>query len=234
MAANPDVSPPVSPGIQAVSTGYHPSPEPDSSTSTLPADVTNDDVPMHFPARSPSPPLPDLKRRPFPPDEASDDDLDDASDDEVVARLPIYMSTSLYPNVQMFQYPLNTRTISAPSWAIDRGKTITTRVKEAVGRVEVEVPVDAGQSVWREERARDLGYVQDVNELNGSMDLEGGARSRDKKSKGKEKDEKKKEKKWGDKMRMRSEVVPNATGYYSGMIHDGASHLFLVSASRPS
>jgi hypothetical protein len=35
-----------------------------------------------------------------------------------------------------------------------------------VGRVEVEVPVDAGQSVWREERARDLGYVQDVNELN--------------------------------------------------------------------
>jgi hypothetical protein len=39
----------------------------------------------------------------------------------------------------------------------------------------------------------------EINELNGSMDLEGGARSRDKKSKGKEKDEKKKEKKWGDR-----------------------------------
>jgi len=55
------------------------------------------------------------------------------------------------------------------------------------------------------------------------MDLEGEERRIRKKGKKKEKEQ------WGDKMRLRSEVVPNATGYYSGIVQDGALHLHPVS-----
>jgi len=109
-------------------------------------------------------------------------------------------------------------------------------VKEGVGRVEVEIPVDAGTDVWRDDRARDLGFVTDVGGVNGDEAVEGGygfggrgLENGNGPEKEKEKDKEKrkgrrarKEEKWGDKMRFRSEVVPNATGYYSGIVHDGA------------
>ncbi|BEI80237.1 hypothetical protein CcaverHIS002_0107660 [Cutaneotrichosporon cavernicola] len=128
-------------------------------------------------------------------------------DDEVVARLPVYISPSLAQNLAIFQYPLQHRSLRVPTWAADRGKRITSRVKEGVGRVEVEVPVDANAGVWRDERARELAFVP-ANTVNG------------------EEGKKKKEIQWGDKMRLRSEVVPTKEGtYFSGIVHEGALHL---------
>lgn len=165
------------------------------------------------PPRAPSPTIPDLRRIPG----ASAADDDDDEDDEVVARLPVYLSPALHPSLAMFQYPLQHRSLRVPGWAADRGKRITTRVKESVGRVEIEVPVDADPKVWRDERARDLGYVPDINSHareNGHAEVEGGVKGKGKKAV---------EAKWGDKMRLRSENVPVASGltHFSGIVHDG-------------
>jgi DNA-directed RNA polymerase-3 subunit RPC5 len=146
------------------------------------------------PPRAPSPALPNLA------------DADD-EDDEVAATLPVYFSPALHPSLVLFQYPLQHRSLRVPQWAADRGKRLTTRVKEGVGRVEIEVPIDGDARVWREERAKDLGFVPDVRE--------NGHEERTSKKKGPEK--------WGDKMRLRSDVVPVPGGaqYYSGIVHEG-------------
>ncbi|WRT70670.1 uncharacterized protein IL334_007668 [Kwoniella shivajii] len=194
-----------------------------------------------FIPRQPSPPLPNLTTRPFPAINI-DSDSDD-EDDEPIATLPIYLSSTLSPHFDIYQYPLQHRSLSVPTWARDRGKEISARVKEKFGRVEIEIPVDAGQSYWREERARDLGFVTNVKNANGGEDdIVGGygfsgaggggssskEKSKDKKGKDKKSSSKDKEK-WGDKMRLRSEPVPNATGYYSGVIREGALHLHPIS-----
>lgn len=158
------------------------------------------------PVRAPSPPLPNL--------------ADDDEDDEIVSTLPVYISPALHPSLSVFQYPLQHRSLRVPQWATDRGKRITTRVKESVGRVEVEIPVDGDHKVWRDERARDLGFTPDVRENgheaeNGTTVGAAGAAGAGAK--------KKKTEKWGDKMRLRSEPVPVPGGaqYYSGIVHDG-------------
>jgi DNA-directed RNA polymerase-3 subunit RPC5 len=165
--------------------------------------------------RAPSPPLPSLRTRQFPPeDEDSDDD-----DDEVIAKLPVYLSPHLFPTLNLFQYPLRTETLIPPKYAQARNKFITTRVKEGVGRIEVEMPVDEDLNYWRRERAEELGFVRDINEddsgVVGGYGF-GGRSDRDKDKKGK-----KKEKHWGEKMRLKSEPLPAETGYYSGIIQDG-------------
>jgi DNA-directed RNA polymerase-3 subunit RPC5 len=173
--------------IPAEATGEpHDAPGP-SSTFMPPAE------PDDLAAPPVSPPLPPLH----------DDD-----DDEVVARLPVYISPSLGTQLALFQYPLQHRTLRVPNWAADRGKRITSRVKENVGRVEVEVPIDANPSVWRDERARELAFVPAA--VNGREEEEEG------------KKKKKKEAGWGDKMRLRSEAVPTKEGtYFSGIVHEG-------------
>lgn len=172
--------------------------------------------------RSPSPPLPNLRSEHFPPEwDDGDDDGMSSDDDEVLATLPIYLSPALHPHLHLFQYPLHTQSLVAPSYARDRGKEIAARVKEKAGRIEVEIPVDAGVDVWRDDRAREFGMTHDM----GNGDVVGGygfggrgdedAAGRKKKSKAKE------EKRWGDKIRLRSEALPSTTGYYAGVVKDG-------------
>ena len=76
------------------------------------------------------------------------------------------------------------------------------------------------------------GFVTDVAGQNGD-DVHGGygfSRGQEKDAEGeKGKKKKKKEEKWGDKIRLRSEVVPNATGYYSGIVHNRTPPLNLLS-----
>ncbi|WVF68049.1 hypothetical protein IAT40_002811 [Kwoniella sp. CBS 6097] len=230
---------PAEPGIEVVddTINSYPDPRESDGPQLSAAETSVQDVPgpsTTYIPRQPSPPLPELNTRSFPAMDGSDDSDDE--DDEPIATLPIYLSPALAPHLDLYQYPLQHRSLSVPSWAKDRGKSISARVKEKVGRVEVEIPVDAGQSYWREDRARDLGFVMDVRDVNGDPDVEGGygfggrggaGSSKDKDKKAKEK--KKKDEKWGDKMRLRSELVPHATGYYSGVIRDGALHLHPVS-----
>lgn len=99
-------------------------------------------------------------------------------------------------------------------WAADRGKRIGARVKEHAGRVEIEVPVDADSRVWREERARDLGMVAEVRERGEGGGVGGGVGG----GRGEKKEDR--EERWGDKMRLRSEVVP-VGDQFAGVIRDG-------------
>lgn len=230
-AANPGLaSPPGSPPLEATVSTVDPYPEPKDSDGDvlMPDQAQNDDVPgpstTHIPpqtepGRPLSPPLPSLHTRAFPPEEDEDDE-----DDEVLATLPVYMSPALFPTLNLFQYPLRTETLEPPKYAQDRNKFITTRIKEHVGRVEVELPVDEDVNYWRRERAEELGFVRDVNEDDSGV-VGGygfGGRGGDK-DKDKSKSKKKDKSHWGEKMRLRSEPIPNETGYYSGVIQDGES-----------
>lgn len=174
--------------------------------------------------RSPSPPLPNLRHEHFPPewDDGADNDSD--SDDEVVATLPIYMSPTLHPHLHLYQFPLHTRSLVAPSYARDRGKGISARMKETTKKLEIEVPVDAGVDVWRDDRAREYGMTHDLGDgdVVGGYGF-GGRGDEDEAAKAKKKKKAKEDKRWGDKVRLRSEELPSATGYYAGIVQDGMS-----------
>jgi hypothetical protein len=125
--------------------------------------------------------------------------------DSIAYTLPIYLSAQLAPTLQLFQYPLHHRPITLSPYAQSKGQTITARMKEAVERFELEVPVDMREDVWDEEKAEEMGFQGGKGGLGG-------------------KDDKKKMKSgqegWGSKMRLRSEEVPHVTGYWSGIVHD--------------
>ncbi|WVQ85929.1 hypothetical protein IAT38_008097 [Cryptococcus sp. DSM 104549] len=222
MAASPTSSPPLEAIVDSIVS--YPEARESSGPHLSATDPSNDDVPgpsTTYIPRQPSPPLPNLKTKSFPAVDASSDEED--SDDEVLATLPIYLAPVAAPGLDVYQYPLQHRSLSVPTWARDRGKYISARVKEKVGRVEVEIPVDAGADYWRDERATELGYTMDVE--NGDGPVGGyGFGGADTQRKG-AKEKAKKSEKWGDKMRLTSEPLPNATGYYSGVVRDGALHL---------
>ena len=213
------------PVVEVVPSTIDPSPEPRENPglqlpSSFPFDL---DVPG--PSNTFIPPSSSRTPPPAGPSTAAFEN----GDDEIAHSLPIYLSPTLFPHLHLYQYPLHHRPISAPSWATDRGKDITTRVKEAVGRVELEIPVDAGGNVWRDDRARELGFVPDVL-TNGDAEVEGGFGFGGRGPEGTaKKKRRKREEKWGENVRLRSEVVPNATGYYAGIIHEGGSHRRLES-----
>ncbi len=133
--------------------------------------------------------------------------IDEDDDDEIIATLPVYVSHSLSSSLHLFQYPLQVG--NAPSlnrWAREHEEVITARMKEQVKRFELEVPVDMREPVWNDERAEEMGFVKEK------------VRN---KAKGKEKEPEK----WGTKVRLRSEEVPEVTGYWSGIVHDGKSNV---------
>ncbi|KAI5453186.1 hypothetical protein NCC49_006214 [Naganishia albida] len=132
------------------------------------------------------------------------DDLD--SDDEIVHELPVYINQTLSPSLNLFQYPLHHRAPQVSEWARARGEQVTARMKENVSRFELEIPIDMRPEVWDEERAEGLGFVKDE------------------KKKGKARDDG-----WGNKMRLKTEPVPEVTGYWAGVVHDKALHLHPIS-----
>lgn len=142
------------------------------------------------------------------------DDPDD--EDEIAHTMPIYISHNLSPAVHLFQYPVHQRKLEVSSYGQQRGQVITARMKENVGRFELEVPVDLRPSHWNEDRAEELGFLP-VEE------------SKDK-GKGKRRDDKPEN--WGTKMRLRSEEVPNVTGYWTGIVQKGGSRIVAMGLFR--
>lgn len=225
-AANPSVSAPIAPTDEIIASTVDKSPSPGLRTLNLPDEVDNPAVPHDgddpgpsslFIPRSPSPPLPDLKHRPFPPDavEATAYDSDD-EDDEVLAVLPVYISTQLSNQLHIYQYPLHTqsRPLQAPLYALDRGQDVTVRVKEQVERIEVEVPIDRGPKNWRTDEAESMGFVaaKDVEGVVGGVGYSG--------SQAQAKNKQKKEA-WGESMRLSSQSMPRHTPYFAGVVVDG-------------
>lgn len=174
-----------------------------SRTTDASGDVSmEDDTHQYTYNDYPSPPLPEgLTINP--------DDPDD--EDEIAHTLPIYISHNLSPSVHLFQYPVHQRKIEVSSYGQQRAQVITARMKENVGRFELEVPVDLRESHWNEDRAEELGFLP-VEE------------SKNEKGKGKRKDDKPEN--WGTKMRLRSEEVPNVTGYWTGIVQKGETRAY--------
>ncbi|KAJ9107882.1 hypothetical protein QFC19_002625 [Naganishia cerealis] len=136
-------------------------------------------------------------------------DLFEDEDDEIAYTLPVYMNQSLAPALNLFQYPLHHRPPQVSEWAKSQGQDVTARMKEVADRLELEIPIDMRPQVWDEERAETLGFSRD-----------------DPKKKGKARAG---EDSWGNKTRLRTESVPEVTGYWAGVVHDGALHLHPVS-----
>jgi DNA-directed RNA polymerase-3 subunit RPC5 len=186
---------------------------------SIPHDSDNPGPSSLFIPRSPSPALPDLRSKPFPPDAAEAAAYDSDDEDEVLAVLPVYISTQLSNQLHIYQYPLHTqsRPLQAPLYALDRAKNITVRVKEQVDRIEVEVPVDRGEDVWRTDEATQMGFVpaeDDPEQVVGGVGYDGSAAQAKKK---------KKREAWGENMRLSSQVMPRHTPYFAGVVVEGMS-----------
>lgn len=78
-------------------------------------------------------------------------------DDPVVSVIPIQLSSSLDPHLQLFQYPLLSRPLSVPPSALDAGKDITARSKPKADRIEIHVPFDTRPEVWNQRRGLEYG-----------------------------------------------------------------------------
>ncbi|EKM60963.1 uncharacterized protein PHACADRAFT_110888 [Phanerochaete carnosa HHB-10118-sp] len=136
----------------------------------------------------------------------------DAGEDRLVSVLPIHYSNALTPNLQLHQFPLQTRPLQAPPSAAASGKRIRARIKPNVKRLEVHVPIDTRPEVWNAERSEDLGAarVQDDKEKNQQLS----------KLKQKEGEEPKL-----TEVRLRSEPIPQVGAYVLGVVRDGKLHL---------
>jgi len=149
-------------------------------------------------------------------------------EDELIATIPIRLSTHLKPNLHLHQFPLLGRPLEVPPSAAASGKRIKARCKPSSERYEIHVPVDMRQDVWNPEQGKEFGTAlaeQDQEELAASGQGEVKPKTRKKKGK-KEEDEddvkgEKSEKRLGE-VRMRSEKVENQGEYFVGVVRDGA------------
>lgn len=145
------------------------SPQPEASTSALPADTaTSSGLPSssRSTGRSPRRSTPTLSS-----DSALDagdeyegaaagfggayDDLGLSSDDEVESVMPVYLSQKHGANLHLFQYPVTER-VEVPEAAAELGGKINARWKAGVRRFELEVRARRG------ERYITLGVATDI------------------------------------------------------------------------
>ena len=123
-------------------------------------------------------------------------------DDPVVASLPVYLSTALVPNLQLYQYPLLQRPLQAPPSAEIAGKKINARFKPDTDIIEIHVPFDTREDVWNKKQGREYGQYRAE---------EDGQRPTSK-------DEKRL-----DDLRLKSERIPEGAAYMVGVIRDSKS-----------
>jgi hypothetical protein len=130
-------------------------------------------------------------------------------DDTVVASLPIYLSTALVPNVQLYQYPLLQRPLQAPPSAKTAGKKINARFKPETDVIEIHVPFDTREDVWNKKQGREYG--QHRAEEDGQRAIS-------------------KEERRLDDLRLKSERIREGAAYMVGVIRN--SKLYLLLRSR--
>ncbi|PKI85122.1 hypothetical protein MVES_000987 [Malassezia vespertilionis] len=147
--------------------------------------------------------------------------VDGPQDEALVASLPVYLNglLSTSAQLQMFQYPLypRGRPLPVPTFAAQRGETVTSRWRPHANRVEMDIPLDLRDAVYDSEKGEALAEVRQRSAsipVSGSGDVhvkqeqpatESSARF--------------------DQMRLESSVVPNATEYMVGIMRNGELHL---------
>jgi len=143
--------------------------------------------------------------------------------DELISSLPIHLSTSLSPNLQLHQFPLLTRPLQVPPSAERAGKRITSRLKPSTRRFEIHVPVDVRPEVWNADKAKEQGVsrLEDDRERNQEPKLK----------------MKEGEVPRLSEVRLRSEQIPQTGVYMLGIVRDGKLHLHPIDEThqfRPS
>lgn len=134
-------------------------------------------------------------------------------DDEIAYTMPIYLSHHLSPSLQLFQYPLHDRPVAPSPYAQSQGKVITARVKEAVERVEVVVPVDTRPEVWDEEKAQEMGFQHNPDDVKPFKKGKSASEPKDQTA----------------SVKLISEPIPHVTSYFGGLIHNDALHIHPIS-----
>lgn len=129
-------------------------------------------------------------------------------EDPVVSVLPIHYSNSLFPNLQIHQFPLLNRPLQAPPSAVLSGKRIRARIKPHVRRLEVHVPTDTRPGFWNSDRGKELGAARVDDDRDKNQEV----------GKGKQREE---EKPRLGEVRMRSEQIPQKGAYMLGIVRDG-------------
>jgi len=120
-------------------------------------------------------------------------------DDTVVASLPIYLSTALVPNLQLYQYPLLQRPLQPPPSAKIAGKKINARFKPETDVIEIHIPFDTREDVWNKKQGREYG--QHRAEEDGQKAIS-------------------KEERRLDDLRLKSERIREGAVYMVGVIRD--------------
>ena len=129
-------------------------------------------------------------------------------DDTVVARLPIYLSTALVPNLQLYQYPLLQGPLQVPPSAQIAGKKINARFKPETDVIEIHVPLDTRDDLWNKKQGREYG--QHRAEEDGQKPMS-------------------KEERRLDDLRLKSERIRAGAAYTVGVIRDSKLYCSLFS-----
>jgi len=131
-------------------------------------------------------------------------------DDPVVASLPIYLSTALLPNLQLYQYPLLQRPLQVPPSAKLAGKKINARFKPETDIIEIHVPFDTREDVWNKKQSREYGQYRHEEDGHKTTSKE--------------------EKRLND-LRLKSERIREGAAYMVGVVRDNQLHLHRISAT---
>ena len=129
--------------------------------------------------------------------------------DEVLARIPIRLSSSLKKKVQIHQYPLLNRPLQVPPSAAQSGRSIRARIKPHAQRLEIHVPADTRPEVWNIARGQDLGAARVEDDREKNQEKVDGKDGQDDQVL--------------SHIRLKSEHVPQAGPQMVGILRDGAS-----------
>lgn len=141
----------------------------------------------------------------------------EGEDDELLASLPVYLSTALpsTSSLQIFQYPIypRSRPLPVPASAAPRGLGIGARWRPKANRVEVELPLDVREAVYNAEQGDEMGAGAGAGIGSGAGAGPSGSGP----------SSKKKEARRLEKTRLESNEVPCLTKYMVGVIRDSES-----------
>jgi DNA-directed RNA polymerase-3 subunit RPC5 len=131
-------------------------------------------------------------------------------DDPVVASLPIYLSTALLPNLQLYQYPLLQRPLQVPPSAKLAGKKINARFKPETDIIEIHVPFDTREDVWNKKQSREYGQYRHEEDGHKTTSKE--------------------EKRLND-LRLKSERIREGAAYMVGVVRDSKLYCYSIACN---
>ncbi|KAI9308767.1 DNA-directed RNA polymerase III subunit Rpc5 [Cunninghamella echinulata] len=143
-------------------------------------------------------------------------EVDHDSDDEIVAEFPVYLSTQLCNNIQIFQYPMR----NAPFRP--RQGPVGARVKPKAKMVQLDLPLDTRSRYYNTERGEEFSMGTHDKVIKTAYDKRMEEHEEEERYGMKNK---KKEDELLDKLTLTSTHVPTQTNYLVGVLHNDELHV---------